>query len=392
MKHIILMLCVILMSAACGRREVRIEVFNGNDFDCSGEMVEVSADSLSELLGSTCLYVVDQDGKEIPSQITGEGKLIFPVDVKACSDAVYRIFPSDTLHSYRAVVAGRLYPERADDVAWENENVGFRIYGPATQAKGEKAFGYDIFFKHPTEDLIVERLYAPETDPATWEKVDSLRGIDPSLAEDFIKTFSYHIDHGLGMDCYAVGPTLGAGVAALVENDSICFPWCYEKATVTDNGPLRFTVILEFPSVPVGNDTVVEHREISLNSGSHLNSCKVWYDGLKGKRRIAAGFPLRDDSAVVMDAANNIIAYADPTQGPDNGKAMLGMMMAGDADSIYTSEGHILISSMIHPSDTLEYFWGFAWDKTPMKDMESWKKYLDKRSALLRNPLRISIR
>lgn len=275
------------------------------------------------------------------------------------------------------VVSGRIYPERADDVAWENELVGFRIYGPATQAKGEKAYGYDIFFKHPSEELIVPQLYAPETDPETWRKVDSLRAVNPELADEFIKTFSYHIDHGLGMDCYAVGPTLGAGVAALLDCDTICFPWCYEKAEILENGPLRFTVRLDFPPRRVGQDsTVIEHRLISLESNSHLNKTKVWYDGLSDSRGIVAGFPLRDDSSPYTDMAKGIVAYADPTQGPDNGKAMLGLIFDNPVDSMYVSEGHILARTLINPADTLNYRWGFAWDRTDINTFDAWKEYL----------------
>ena len=32
---------------------------------------------------------------------------------------------------------------------------------------------------------------------------------------DLNRGISYHVDHGNGMDCYAVGPTLGGGTAAL---------------------------------------------------------------------------------------------------------------------------------------------------------------------------------
>jgi len=30
-------------------------------------------------------------------------------------------------------------------VAWENDRIAFRTYGPALQATGEKAVGYDIW-------------------------------------------------------------------------------------------------------------------------------------------------------------------------------------------------------------------------------------------------------
>lgn len=283
-------------------------------------------------------------------------------------------------HDYptETVVSGRIYAERADDVSWENELVGFRIYGPGTQAKGEKAYGYDIFFKHPTKDLIVPQLYAPETDPETWRKVDSLRAINPELAEDYIKTFSYHIDHGLGMDCYAVGPTLGAGVAALVDSDTICYPWCYEKAEILENGPLRFTVRLDFAPRQIGEDhNVVEHRLITLESNSHLNKTKVWYDGLSSPRKIVAGFPLRDETTPYTDLEKGIVAYSDPTQGPDNGKAMLGLIFDNLVDSIYIAEGHILACSTINSTDTLNYQWGFAWDRADINSFDAWKEYLN---------------
>ena len=284
-------------------------------------------------------------------------------------------------NSCKQTVSGRLYPERADDVAWENELVGFRIYGPATQKKGEKAFGYDIFFKHPTCELILEKLYEPETNPATWVKVDSLRKIDNRLAQDYINSFSYHIDHGLGMDCYAVGPTLGDGVAAILDGDTICFPWCYEKAEVLENGPKRFCVRLDFAPVAKGKDlNVTEHRLITLESGKHLNDCKVWFDGLSGPTRMVAGVPRRDDHPAYMDTERGIVAYSDPTQGPDNGRALLGVIMPG-AEKTYEANGHILAEKTIAPTDTLSYSWGFAWDKAKngdIKNFDEWVEYLKK--------------
>lgn len=85
-----------------------------------------------------------------------------PVDVAAC---------------------GRVYPERLDDVAWENDRVAYRAYGPALQATGERAYGYDIWTKSTPEPVVEDRYDG-----------DLNRGI------------SYHEDHGNGMDVYAVAP------------------------------------------------------------------------------------------------------------------------------------------------------------------------------------------
>lgn len=419
-------LLLVGLTACNSGKTVDVEVSNTSEIPRTGEMVELPASEMLQRLGSRYCYVTAPDGKELPSQITSDSLLIFQADVPAGETATYTLHASDSPRAYAPKVSGRIYPERADDIAYENELVGFRIYGPATQIKGEKAFGYDIFLKHPTEEQIVEKLYRPETDPATWAKVDSLRKISDQAAEDFISTFSYHKDHGLGMDCYAVGPTLGAGVAVPFVGDSLSFSWCYKKAEVLDNGPLRFTVRLDFAHRPVGDDPyVIEHRLITLDAGSHLNRTTISYDGLSKPVTIAAGFPLRDDSAPVTTART--VAYADPTQGPDNGKVLLGIISAVPFDTTLTlpamdgSQPHIL--GLTAPTSApFTYYWGFAWDRvpltltsenstaspsassatlsdsaatpsdsaaTPVVDMAAWTSHLASRAAALASPLQV---
>lgn len=307
--------------------------------------------------------------------------LLSPLSLTCCNSpkdgaATVQADPTPTVREATPTVWGQLYPKRRDDISYENEVVGFRIYGPGTQKAGEKAFGYDIFFKHPTSELILPQLYAPETDDAVWAKVDSLRAIDAALADDFIHSFSYHIDHGLGMDCYAVGPTLGAGVAAIADADSIYYPWCYDSAEILENGPDRFTVHLKFaPKTIAGSENVVENRIISLGKFSHLNHTKVWYEGLKGSHEIVAGFPLRDDTPPFADVSTGILAYSDPTQGPDNGRAMLGIILPG-AEKAATRDGHTLLAKTLNEGDTLEYWWGFAWDRADITTWADWLTYL----------------
>lgn len=279
-----------------------------------------------------------------------------------------------------AKVFGRFYPERADDLAWENDLVGFRIYGPATQKRGEKAYGYDLFFKYPDKGLVVERLYAPETSPRTWEIVDSLRKIDPQLADDYIKTFSYHLDHGLGMDSYPVGPTLGAGVCAPLSADGkILFPWCYSEAEIIENGPDRFIAHLKFaPREINGMEGVVENRIISLSAGDHLNVTKVWYENQTRPMKYIIGVPRRDDSKAIIEPSRGYVAYADPTDKLPGNVAMLGVVYDEKMDLFGEFEGHIGAVGTVAPGDTIDYRWGFTWPGSDIKTMKNWNKYLRK--------------
>ena len=354
---------------------------NPTESNIGPRIIELNARDILGALGSEGYFITDAEGAEVTTQLTYDSLILFRADVAPGTEATFTIHPADSITSYPATVWGQAYPKRRDDISYENELIGVRIYGPGTRQAGEKAFGYDIFFKHPTEELIVPQLYAPETDDAVWAKVDSLRAINPALADDFISSFSYHIDHGLGMDCYAVGATLGAGVAALAEGDTIFYPWTYERAEILDNGPLRFTLRLDFAPREAGAaGTVAEHRLISLDSQAHLNKTKVWFDGQAAPMEIVAGFPLRDETPPVTDPGRRFIAYSDPTQGPDNGRALLGITFPSPAEKNLSRDGHILMSRTLNPSDTLLYSWGFAWDRADIPSLDEWQAVLNNSS------------
>lgn len=380
MKKIILStaLLSLLSLASCDNHKVEVSVVNDTDSDLGIKVVELPASQILKKLKSPGFLITDSQGQDIPSQLTRDSLIIFACSVPPGNQKNFYIHSCDSIPQYPFTVQGQFYPKRRDDLSYENELVGFRIYGPGTQKAGEKAFGYDIFFKYPTEELIVPQLYAPETDDAVWARVDSLRNIDNSLAEEYIKSFSYHIDHGKGMDCYAVGPTLGAGVAAVMENDSIYFPWCYDVAEIMDNGPLRFSAMLKFKPVDKGSqNSVTEFRKITLDSYSYLNSCEVWYEGLDKPIDMVVGFPLRDDSEPVVLGDKGIVAYSDPTQGPDNGRALLGIKKNTPADTSFIKDSHILLSYHMNPADRFNYKWGFSWNKTEIPSLEEWTQYLE---------------
>lgn len=374
---------LIVALASCNHSNtVTVTVSNHTETDLGYRSVELASADILSRLGSKSFYITDEEGNEVPSQLTHDSLIIFTANVPREERRKFEIHPSDSVHSYPLTVWGDFYPRRNDDIAFENEVVGFRVYGPGTQNRGEKAYGYDIFFKHPSDAIILPDLYAAQTNPANSAKVDSLRAIDPELAGKFMDSVSYHIDHGKGMDCYAVGPTLGAGAPALIADSLISFPWCYETAQILDNGPIRFTMQLNFASRMIGGSPdVKEHRIISLDSKSHLNQSKVWFDGLLEDNTIVAGFPLRDESEVISNPQKAYIAYADPTQGPDNGKALIGVIFPQGTDSIISKENHVLLTKKFSPADTLSYRWGNAWDRADITTLDAWKDYLDNQSS-----------
>ena len=398
-----------LFCFACNdSKTVTVTVTNPLAMERSNEMVEVSMETITNRLGladTAQIVVLDADGQQVPYQITYDGKVIFPATIAANGAATYTI-QTGTPEAFDVKACGKCYPERMDDMAWENDLVAFRAYGPALQAKGERGFGYDLFTKYNTTEPILEAMYAKELNKETRAKIAELKKTDPKAAAELSRERSYHIDHGYGMDCYAVGPTLGAGVAALMVNDSIIYPWCYKNQEILDNGPLRFTVKLEFTPLTVkGDSTVVETRLITLDAGSHLNRTAVSYSNLKETLPIVAGIVLHEpDGAVVADAANGYITYVDPTTGPDNGKIFMGAAVTTvvkDAKTVLFSEqekkernnadGHVLAVSDYEPGSEYVYYWGFAWDKADIKTADAWNRYMADFAQKVRNPLTIKV-
>ena len=398
-----------LFCFACNdSRTVTVTVTNPLAMERSNEMVEVSMETVTDRLGladTAQIVVLNADGQQVPYQITYDGKVIFPAAIAAGGTATYTI-QTGTPEAFDVKACGRCYPERMDDMAWENDLVAFRAYGPALQAKGERGFGYDLFTKYNTTEPILEAMYAKELDKETLAKIAELKKIDPKAAAELSRERSYHIDHGYGMDCYAVGPSLGAGVAALMVNDTIIYPWCYKNQEILDNGPLRFTVKLEFTPLTVkGDSTVVETRLITLDAGSHLNKTAVSYSNLKETLPIVAGIVLHEpDGAVVADAANGYITYVDPTTGPDNGKIFMGAAVPAvvkDAKTVLFSEkekkernnadGHVLAVSDYEPGSEYVYYWGFAWDKADIKTADAWNRYMADFAQKVRNPLTVKV-
>lgn len=390
------------------KETLTVTVSNPLPIERQGEMVEIPMDKVVKELGlaDTAQVVVwDKDGVEVPYQITYDDKLIFPASVAAESSNTYTLQIGDP-ENVSVKACGRVYPERMDDIAWENDLIGCRAYGPTLQKRGERGFGYDLFTKRSTTEPVLEEMYAMQNSSENWAKVNELRKTDPKAANELVQTFTYHVDHGYGMDCYAVGPTLGAGVAALMVDDAIVYPWCYKDYEILDNGPLRFTLKLEFHPLKVKEDTtVVETRIISLDTGSHLNRTAVSYSSLQESLPVVTGIVLHDTiGAVVTDAKNGFMTYVDPTTGPGQGKIFVGAAFpenVKDAKVVLFPEeekrsrnnayGHALAVSEYEPNGEYVYYWGFAWDQADIQTPEAWNEYMKDFAQKVRTPLKVRV-
>lgn len=190
------------------------------------------------LAGSEILRALGGATKTAPEQILAEAQAAYDAD--------------RTPRAY-----ARLVPERRDDLAWENDRVAYRIYGPALRASVEDS-GIDVWFKKVAYPVI-----------------------DKWYRGDLHDKVSYHQDHGEGYDGYGVADTRGDGGLGLWRDGKLVTADTYQHADVVWTQPdvAEFVVGYDYPQT--GGRVVHEQRTVRLRLGEQNNdiSARFTVDG-----------------------------------------------------------------------------------------------------------------
>ncbi len=331
--------------SSCGVRSVTVT--NPSNFARQEAMVEVPA-----RLGNT---VSDSRGREIPSQVTYDGKLIFQPRLQAGETKKFAIRKCGLPKSYERRTFGRAYPERLDDFAWENDRVAFRIYGPALKPVDGPSGGIDAWYKR-TDKLILDKWYA----------------------DDLAKRKSYHRDNGEGLDDYKVGPTLGAGAMAPIEGDSLVLGENYQRVELLESGPLRTTFKLWYEDGST--------RTMSLDAGSLLTKIVQEYPRENAPDSVAAGFPVRNAGHRFAWGQEGWMMVWEPETEYAQG-VLLGMVIEGRGAC--RKSGHIM--RRIAYRGPVTYYTGYGWIRAGI-DEERFERYLKEFAIGVKTPLEIKIR
>ena len=152
----IIAIASILLMVGCCNCAYTVKVTNPTTVDRQTEMVEMTFDGVADALGLAEgeTFTLRSEGREIPYQITYDGNVIFPVTLKASQTQTFR-FAKGTPAEVAVKVCGKHYPEREDDICWESDLAGFRVYG----FKDDLASGYDLFTKRNTDLPVIDEMY-----------------------------------------------------------------------------------------------------------------------------------------------------------------------------------------------------------------------------------------
>ena len=380
---------------------VTVKVSNPTD-EYRHQVVELSALDIFMKLGiegGRQFIVFDNAGLEQPYQLTYDGKVLIEADARPNTSVRFTI-RRGTPKTYATVCYGRLYPERKDDYAWENDRGAYRVYGPALQKTGERSYGTDVWSKN-TPELVVEQRYWVE-DVVMMPRVEQLRRENRQRGDSLYRLNSYHHDHGRGMDLYQVGATLGCGTPALMNDGQLVYPYCFKDYKVLDNGPLRTTVELTYHPVAFGGDSITEHRIISLDKGSNFNRITVWYDGLTHPTPLASGVVIHSAEKESVVLGPDYVQYADPTDNTRFNNCYLYVAVLFPNGKVTTTrqlfdrpsggnEGHALGIVDGYYGQHYTYYFGSAWSRYDVRTQAEWQQRIDWALRSLREPLRVEM-
>lgn len=374
------------------------------------EMVEVPADAFSGIVSSShdalFLCVVTPQGDTLATQQTHDGKMIFPCPPLKGKETV-RLKVCTTQRKAPSQVFGRNFPERANDFSFENDRVAYRLYGPGTKG----LYGYDMFSKK-TPKLVLQRWYALQCDEQMWATHRKMvRAGHKKLADEMYNSvFSYHVDHGEGMDQYSVGSTMGAGAVAYMTpcDDKTCdstaprlyYAGAFSSAEVVDSGPLRLTVRLTY-----GSDT----RLLTLDAHSNMVRSTVIPNETTAGLTPVAGIAIHQDGAEYStDGAS--ATYEDA------GGMLLGCYMPGGkacyaplAKVTSGATGHVILTPKAQERrakkavskdgkvvpEPFTYYFGSAWtqyDGDSITSLQQWKDYIAAFVKQKEKPLKVIIK
>ena len=365
-----------------GEKQLVVRVSNPLNADRPFELVTVKwsllAGKLPALSAESAAVFAEDGTKPLVSQVIDynqDGKpdeLVFQWSFKAkeTKEFIVKQPGGEMKQAASLTYAGFMIPR--EDLAWENDRVAFRVYGPAMAKDVDN--GIDVWTKR-VRYLIVKKWYEGE------EK-------EPKM--------SYHEDHGEGADYFSVGRTLGVGASSLVKGDSLYQPGVFQRHKIVATGPLVAIIELVYGPVVFEGNKISQVVRISLGAGMNLNKIETTFssESAKGKLPIATGVVKRKGTTTLSDKNNGWIGlWGLTTDKPEVGYLGTGLVMPGSAvKQIKEDNVHILVLTQAELGKPVTYYSGAGWTlSNDFTTLESWSSYLTDCAKKLAAPLAVRV-
>ncbi|KAA2222833.1 MULTISPECIES: DUF4861 domain-containing protein [Chryseobacterium] len=381
--------CAIVCIDSFLKAQNSIQVKNTLNFS-RNEIVSIPVSQLAPFLSRNSesdLRIKDSGKNILPIQwidYDGDGKndeLLFQVNIEAKKANTYAIIADATIPipESKTSTYSRLVPERADDYAWENNKIAFRVYGPKGQKEALEGIkgstlssGVDIWLKRTDKPVINKWYKGYLTDPMYYHKDTRGEGYDP----------------------YQVGDSRGTGGIGIWVNEKLQVSQNFVSSKTIAEGPLR--TVFELTYNPWSEFGVKETKRISLDLGSNFSKFESSFQAEKQVPNYTIGITLHKNEGETK--LNDKSGYYLHWEKIDD--AFVGEGIVVDPEIVEKSvafksetpdQSNLLV--VTKPQNKLIYYAGFAWQKSgQIQTQKDWEALLQKQSQIIANPLMIKVK
>jgi hypothetical protein len=266
----------------------------------------------------------------------------------------------DAAATAQPIAQVKYIPQRKDDIAWENDRIAHRIYGPALEVSEPTGSGIDVWVKSVRYPIIDK-----------WYKADN-----------------YHEDHGEGLDFYGVGHSRGCGGLGVWDGKVLSVSGHWKSYEIKKTGGDRTVFIVKYApwKLPDGHE-VSESRTFTLEKGSNLTRLESVFTSDLPELTIGIGIAKRATGKNTFgeffkNSENGIMAYWE-SENLDHGYIGLAVVIdpkriAGFAEDKLNN----LLLVKVKPGEPLVYRSGACWSKgLDFHSFDEWKSYLEKEAG-----------
>ncbi|HVS70058.1 MAG TPA: DUF4861 family protein [Phycisphaerae bacterium] len=289
----------------------------------------------------------------------------------ALSENAFPVQPEGT--APRAYV--RYFPQRDDDIAWENDRTAFRIYGPELETAAPPfSSGIDAWGKKVRTPVLNKWYTAGE--------------------------HAYHYDRGEGMDGYKTGASRGAGGIGVwnAQDKKLYVSHDWGTYKILHNGPdyasFRVTYApwrVSTPAEAVSNPgapgrKVWQVTVITLPMGSNLNRITTTlYSNEPGDITVAVGLATHGvTDGILGHAGNGRITYWDKADSAPDDKNNNGYMGVAEivnpaqlVGEVHTDSDNLLLIKA-QPGVPFTYYAGACWSNgLDFHSNKQWDAYVN---------------
>ena len=239
------------------------------------------------------------------------------------------------------------------DVAWENDRIAFRVFGPTVRDKVKNSI--DIWSKSVNYPILDK-----------WYRLNE-EGKD------------YHKNRGEGGDFYTTGKNVGCGGIALWKDGKAYQPESYDKFRIIQNQDDHIVFDLEYNTWNVPGIALQEYKTIEMGMGTNL--FKVT-STIKSEHEeeitIAIGLSASGKQKTTKNMKKGVLSLWEKL---DHLNGSLGTAVIVDPKIIkgfanYNGDEYVLVK--VRTNVPFNYYSGAGWDGSPQfKTDQDWDKYIE---------------